>query len=625
MAKYARGSKSKAISDISGFEVPYPKLKTTYDNLRVEPEEFDPKHPQLTPAKNVIDATALFNPRPDNDPENVTILFGFTQNIFASKIEKSQNSVGIPGHARIGGFVASVVQSSDPNASSVIGTGALGTSELQTQIDEEGVAGTGAVGNESIEFGADITGTGVAGTGAVGTTTASPTTYTVTFVSTGSGNKYVIDGTQQATLSLTRGNTYIFDWSGATSHPLRFSTTSDGTHNSGSEYTTGVTKDDGAYKTTIVVSGDAPDNLYYYCQVHSGMGGAINVSFTPSVTLEASITEVGVAGTGAVEPFGVSGNGNVQINVTGTSGVAGTGVAGAEIPSSQVVATGVAGTGGTGAESVESDAVFDETGVAGTGAIGTEIPLASIDETGVAGTSAIGTEILEASITETGVAGTGAIGTESIEADATITETGVAGTGAIGNYNTFSGTDVGVTGVSGTGAIGTEVPQASITETGVSGTGAVGTEVPFASITETGVAGTGAVGSESIIVDCTITETGVAGTGAVGTEVPQASITETGVAGTGAVGTESLELNAVETGVAGTGAVEGFGLSGDGNVQINVTGTSGVSGTGDVGNEVSSSQVIETGVAGTGATGTESITVNQEWGSGTWGDGTWGN
>ena len=60
----------------------------------------------------------LFNPRPDNDPENVTILFGFTQNIFASKIEKSQNSVGIPGHARIGGFVAkSVVQSSEPNAS----------------------------------------------------------------------------------------------------------------------------------------------------------------------------------------------------------------------------------------------------------------------------------------------------------------------------------------------------------------------------------------------------------------------------------------------------------------------------------------------------------------------------
>ena len=30
-------------------------------------------------------------------------------------------------------------------------------------------------------------------------------------------------------------------------------------------------------------------------------------------------------------------------------------------------------------------------------------------------------------------------------------------------------------------------------------------------------------------------------------------------------------------------------------------------------------------MAGTGAIGTESVTVNQEWGSGTWGDGTWGN
>lgn len=625
MARFASGKKSKAISDISGFKVRYTQLKTTWDNLRVEPEEYSPKHPQLTPAKNVVDATALFNPRPDNDPENVEIQFGFTKNPFVSRLERSQTSIGIPAFGRIGGFTPEVVQSSTPSPSGVAGTSALGTSEIQAQIDEAGVAGTGAIGSESIEFGADITGTGVAGTGAVGTTTASPTTYTVTVVSTDSGNKYVIDGTQQPTLSLIRGNTYVFDWSGATSHPLRFSTTSDGTHGVGSEYTTGVTKDDSGYKTTIVVSGDAPDNLYYYCQIHSGMGGAINVSFTASVTLEASITEVGVAGAGAVEPFGVSGNGNVQINVTGTSGVAGTGVAGAEIPSSQVVATGVAGTGGTGVESVESDAVFDETGVSGTGAIGTEIPFASIDETGVEATGNIGTITPEASITEVGVAGTGATGTESIEADATITETGVSGTGAIGNYNTFSGTDVGVTGVAGTGAIGSEVPEASITETGLAGTGAVGTEVPVASLTETGVAGTGAVGSESIIVDCTITETGVAGTGAIGTETPQASITETGVAGTGAIGTEALELNAVETGVAGTGAVEGFGVSGNGNVQINVTGTSGVAGTGEIGNEVSSSQVIETGVAGTGAIGTESVTVNQEWGSGTWGDGTWGN
>ena len=66
MPRYASGKKSKAISDITGFKVPYTSLRTTYDNLRVEKEEFDPKHPQLTPAKNVVDATALFQPRPDN-------------------------------------------------------------------------------------------------------------------------------------------------------------------------------------------------------------------------------------------------------------------------------------------------------------------------------------------------------------------------------------------------------------------------------------------------------------------------------------------------------------------------------------------------------------------------------
>ena len=38
---------------------------------------------------------------------------------------------------------------------------------------------------------------------------------------------------------------------------------------------------------------------------------------------------------------------NVQISVTGTSGVAGTGDIGNEVSSSQVIETGVAGTGAT--------------------------------------------------------------------------------------------------------------------------------------------------------------------------------------------------------------------------------------------------------------------------------------
>jgi hypothetical protein len=80
-----------------------------------------------------------------------------------------------------------------------------------------------------------------------------------------------------------------------------------------------------------------------------------------------------------------------------------------------------------------------------------------------------------------------------------------------------------------------------------------------------------------------------------------------------------------QTGVAGTGEVAGFGISGDGNIQLLVTGISGIGSTGDVGEEVSASEAIETGVAGTGAIGTVDILQEFGWGEGAWNEGTWGN
>ena len=109
-------------------------------------------------------------------------------------------------------------------------------------------------------------------------------TYNVTVANDG-GNKYYLSGYSGSapTISLKKGNTYIFDQSDATNatHPLQFSTTSDGTHGGGTAYTTGVTVvgtagSAGSY-VQIVVSDSTPSTLYYYCTAHGGMGGTANV------------------------------------------------------------------------------------------------------------------------------------------------------------------------------------------------------------------------------------------------------------------------------------------------------------------------------------------------------------
>jgi hypothetical protein len=130
-------------------------------------------------------------------------------------------------------------------------------------------------------------------------------TYRVVVVSD-SGNKYRFRNSANSatfaqsavTLDLAEGGTYTFDQSDSTmsSHPMKLSTTANGTHGGGSSYNTGVTYElDGSSvtesafvsgfssatsrKLIITVAASAP-TLYYYCHYHSGMGGQANTNST---------------------------------------------------------------------------------------------------------------------------------------------------------------------------------------------------------------------------------------------------------------------------------------------------------------------------------------------------------
>ena len=91
-------------------------------------------------------------------------------------------------------------------------------------------------------------------------------------VGAGTGNRYFIDGVQQKTLVVKAGQTYKFSYPSA--HPFKFSTTANGTHAGGNEYTSGVTV--GTNEITITMPNSSSiTTLYYYCSAHSGMGGTI--------------------------------------------------------------------------------------------------------------------------------------------------------------------------------------------------------------------------------------------------------------------------------------------------------------------------------------------------------------
>ena len=135
--------------------------------------------------------------------------------------------------------------------------------------------------------------------------------YAITVANNGTQNVFYVNTIETPILELQEGGKYTFDLSDSSlaSHDLRLSTTANGTHGGGAEYTTGVVTagtpgNSGAY-TEITVAASAP-TLYYYCAAHSGMGGQANTPATTSFPLAATDPE----GTTLSFSFGTSaGNG----------------------------------------------------------------------------------------------------------------------------------------------------------------------------------------------------------------------------------------------------------------------------------------------------------------------------
>lgn len=272
--KYAFG-----FCDRTGFRYPLNELVDEYKNgvktgLRVGRDVADDDHPQNFLGRvRIFDPQSLANARPDTALEASRQLFGFDPvwnaaqfmtasvgRVSVSFDEGVVNATGVSATGTVGAasaltYIASVTAPS--NMQSSVGTVTI-TGDLVTTVPVTGSTAVGRVG--------------------IATPLVNVTDSVVVTVASG---KFYLDGVEAPTATLNEGSTYLIDQSHSSNsgHPLRFSTTSDGTHGGGVEYTTGVTTSGtpgnaGAY-TQIVVASGAP-TLYYYCTNHSGMGGQAN-------------------------------------------------------------------------------------------------------------------------------------------------------------------------------------------------------------------------------------------------------------------------------------------------------------------------------------------------------------
>ena len=268
--------------DRTGFRYPLNELVDEYKNgvktgLRVGRDVADDDHPQNFLGRvRIFDPQSLANARPDTALEASRQLFGF-----GPVWNPAQFMTASVGRVVVS-FDESVVNATGVSATGMVGASTALTTTASTTAPSRmlGSVGTVTITGDIVET-VPVLGpssTGRAGILTVTTNVTQSFAVTVAAASYGGGNKFYIDGSEAPTGTFNEGSTYVLDQSHSSNsgHPIRISTTPDGTHGGGVEYTTNVTYNGtpgnaGAY-TMITVASGAP-TLYYYCTNHSGMGG----------------------------------------------------------------------------------------------------------------------------------------------------------------------------------------------------------------------------------------------------------------------------------------------------------------------------------------------------------------
>ncbi len=188
------------------------------------------------------------------------------------------------------------------------------------------IAATSVLGNELVSLAPNVFPSGIAMDAVLGDETAKTSVtakprqnqnFSVKVSgNAGSGNKYYIDGALSMPTTLHVGFTYVFDQTDNSNggHPLRFSTTPDGTHGGGSEYTSNVSisgSPGSTGSTTITITDSTPSTLYIYCSAHSGMGMAVSIGASVNLGMTSSQGSVSVSTGVGVFPTGVSATGDI--------------------------------------------------------------------------------------------------------------------------------------------------------------------------------------------------------------------------------------------------------------------------------------------------------------------------